>query len=172
MTIYKDFHRDVIKRSKINLENYKGDYEVTMLLNTLYMTLLHAIELRTKLHVKSKLLVKYLKDEEIVDMCENNFDSDEIIRNLRNGLAHLNIRTNSKDEKTITGIIISSKNNTITTKCKECGNKNSLNKNYNEDDDGYICNFKFSIEQLRELTYLVIDSVLKDNESKETENAK
>lgn len=46
MAEYKSFNRCVVCRSKKNLEEYHGNFEVTMLLNTLYMAVMYPMEKR------------------------------------------------------------------------------------------------------------------------------
>ena len=52
MSEYKDFSRCVICRSKQNLHNSTGGYEVTMLLNTLYLAVMHPIERRSRINIE------------------------------------------------------------------------------------------------------------------------
>lgn len=168
MAMYKDFHKDIIVRSKANLDNYKGDYEVTMLLNTLYMTLLHPIELRNKLHLKSKPLLKYLTENKIINTCDNEFNPDGIIRNLRNGLAHLNIEVEESNEQIETILIYTKKYRGKRT-CPKCNSEIDTSQQFNVCNgyDDYICIFTFSVDELKNFTHFVIDSVLKSLDTKE-----
>lgn len=61
MSEYKDFEHCIICRSYQNLKDYRGKYEVTMLLNTLYMTVMKSIENRGFLDVKTRPLADWLK---------------------------------------------------------------------------------------------------------------
>ena len=49
MSMYEDFNRCIVCRSAKNLEDYHGKFEVTMLLNTLYITVMQSIENRRNL---------------------------------------------------------------------------------------------------------------------------
>lgn len=109
MSEYKDFEHCIICRSYQNLKDYRGKYEVTMLLNTLYMTVMKSIENRGFLDVKTRPLADWLKKNEIVNKQGNDYNCDDIIRYLRNGLAHFNLQVNG-NEGQIENVRITAKN--------------------------------------------------------------
>ena len=159
MSEYYDFDRCVVCRSKYNLENYIGDFEVTMLINSLYLTVMYLIENRNELHIKSKKIEKWLRENIRIDGCGNEFNSDELVRCLRNGLAHFNIMVESNNEK-ISLININAKN-VLYKSCfnYSCENSNITNKNYLE-SDGYILRFFFTVQQLKKFTQFIVDIAL------------
>ena len=162
MSNYKDFSRCVVCRSQKNLEDYHGDFEVTMLLNTLYMTVMYSVEKRKELHIKIKQIVQYLEKQELVDKCNNDYNPDNVIRYLRNGLAHFNIVVTSGDvpKGQIKDIKIWAKNLENKPRClNPCENRQCLPPQYHE-KDGAICIFNFTIKSLREFTDFIINTVL------------
>lgn len=147
---YKDFSRCVICRSKKNMEDYHGEFEVTMLLNTLYMTVMYPMEKRGEIHVKSKTIVPYLTEHGLVDYCGNQFQKDDVLRYLRNSLAHFNVKVASDPYgKRIESIKLWGINST-----------EEVTEKYKENKAGAICEFRFTVEQLRDFTYFIIESVL------------
>lgn len=177
---YKDFSRCVICRSKYNLEKYEGEFEVTMLLNSLYLTVMYSLENRKKVHLKSRKLEPELRPN--TKTFGNDFEADEIAKCLRNALAHFNIAL-EKDGDEIAKVILWAENSDLV--CKNCGQRYS--KLYNtkekfEAENGQssdrertetkkaICMFEFSLEQLRSITNKIIDSVLKNVPEKNCEN--
>lgn len=160
MSEYKDFEHCIICRSYQNLEDYNGKYEVTMLLNTLYMTVIKSAENRSVLHVKPRPLVDWLEKNNIVDKQENDYNHDDIIRYLRNGLAHFNIQVNGDGEK-ITTVLITAKNLKKEPICKQpCEKPKCVPRQLNE-KKGSICTFSFSVDQLKKFTEFVIKNSLK-----------
>lgn len=163
MSSYKDFNRCLICRSAQNLKNYRGQFEVTMLLNTLYIAVLHPIEKRDALHIKAKPISKWLHENGVVKTHGNEFYPDDIVRYLRNGLAHLNIEVENNvqnSEKIIGSIKINAKNQPSKSLCKvRCSDPKCLPKQYLE-EGGSICTFAFSINQLKEFTDFVIKFAL------------
>jgi len=172
MSEYVNRHRCMICRSKKNYDSYKGDFEVTALLNTLYLTIMHIIEKDgwKKIVPWSKIAVQQLKANNIVLYeQENNFNEVKILKCLRNGLAHLNIETENEDlpskEKGIKNIIIFDKHIIYGSKCKSpCKARKCVSKvpvinrgcKYKS-----ICKFTFSFDQLEKFTYSAIKFVLK-----------
>lgn len=162
MAEYKNFNRCVICRSKKNLEEYHGNFEVTMLLNTLYMAIMHPMEKRNVLHVKSKKIAQYLEGHNIVDKCENDYAPDDITRCLRNGMAHFNIEVDSSGipNEQISDIKIWAKNLGSKVQCTTpCESPKCLPHKYLE-KDGAICIFNFTVESLRSFTNFMINMVL------------
>lgn len=163
MSGYENFSRCVICRSKKNLNDYNGLFEVTALLNTLYLAVMYPIERRAEIHVSGKKLGDFLRKNNIVYTCGNEFTQDDLIRYLRNGLAHFNVEvTPSKKENNIDRIEIYAKNLAPTRWCIEsctCTCSKRFPRSYNE-SNGKICIFTFSVEKLKEFTNYVITSAL------------
>lgn len=161
MSNYKDFNHCIICRSDQNFKDYKGKYEVTMLLNTLYMTVMQPVEKRRDLHVKSAPLATWLKENKIVDVHDNDYTSDDIVRYLRNGLAHFNIQVN-EDGTEISTVRITANNLRKGPICKQpCKNPKCQPKQF-KDYKGSICTFDFSVVQLKEFAQKVINSSLEN----------
>lgn len=162
MSQYYDFSRCVICRSKQNLQNYHGDFEITMLLDTLYLTIMYPFEKRGDLHVKSKKLAKYLQDNKLVDSCGNEFYPDDFVRYFRNALAHFNFKVNPDPyRKKIEGIKLWGVNAPNKAICKSpCDCQKCVPKQYKENSDGAICVFNFTEDQLRSFVNFVIDLAL------------
>ena len=121
------------------------------------------IEVRqSKSTVKSKDIVKWLKDNSILDQHGNDFDSDAIVRCLRNSLAHFNINVEAYNEE-ISSIKLWAINCAAKTICKgenRCNDPKCIPTQYRVNDNGEICTFIFSMHQLREFTNFVINHVL------------
>lgn len=164
MSSYYDFSKCVICRTKKNFENYKGDFEVTMMLNTLYMSLMYILEKRDNLHFKISKIIPFLKEKQIVDIHNNNFVNDDIARCLRNALAHFNIEiTNDPYGKRIEQIRLWSKNLPANAKCKgPCSNPKCIPNQYNSDKSGGICTFTFTTAQLKEYVEMVTNMALNE----------
>lgn len=145
------------------MKKYTGEFEETMLINTLYMAVMFPIEMRqSKRTAKAKEIVKHLEKYGVVDVHDNNFDPDAIVRCLRNALAHFNVEVESYN-----GIVSSIKlwaiNRPKKTVCKienACKDPRCIPKQYNATENGEICTFCFSMSELREFTYFVIDHAL------------
>ncbi|MCL2220504.1 MAG: HEPN family nuclease [Chitinispirillia bacterium] len=172
MSVYRNFNRCVVCRSKTNLHLYKGEFEVTMLLNTLYLTVIHLVEKRKGLRIKSKKMVNWLNERSIIDMHGNEFNTDEIVQYLRNGLAHFNIKIDDSaalsERAEITGISIFGINEDDKVKCKSpCEIRKCKPRQYqtnncdnNSSDKNSICTFRFTVKKLEEFTLDVINSAL------------
>lgn len=90
---YKEFFKDSISRTLSLLKEYKGDYEITLLINSAYMIAGQIIE-RSK-RDKNKMEEIYVLLSKYASI-EFSFENKEIIvRNVRNSLAHYNIQVNS-----------------------------------------------------------------------------
>lgn len=165
MSSYYDFSRCAVCRSKENLINYHGKYEVTMLLNTLYLSLMFVLEKRQMLNFKTTKAIPFLKDNNIVDTHNNRFSNDDIARYLRNALAHFNIYVAPDPyDKRIELIKLWGQNEPDKPHCKEpCAQLRCLPQQYNANTEGEICSFTFSVEQLRQFVDLVTDAVNIDN---------
>lgn len=96
-----DFKKDFVDRTLKLLRNHDTEYEVTLLLNCLLALVSFPIELK-QYEINSKAenfrfdcieKLKSLKNEEnYIDEDESNFFS-----NIRNSIAHINIKTNPKN---------------------------------------------------------------------------
>lgn len=160
MSEYKNFNRCTVCRSAQNLKNYQGEFEVTMLLNTLYLTVISPIEARTLNHTTP--IYDWLTENISVNKCNNDFNAFQIVRFLRNGLAHMNIHIASENNK-IEKIKICAVNEQFKPKCEKlCENRECLPKQYKISEDKYeaICIFTFTIDKLREFTGFMIEQVL------------
>ncbi len=163
MSMYEDFNRCIVCRSAKNLEDYHGKFEVTMLLNTLYITVMQSIENRKNLHIKSSKISNWLLDNGIINNCGNEFNSDDYIRYLRNGLAHFNIQVEDKVEggsRIIDKVLISAKNQEAKSMCKmTCEVPKCIPKQFKIENES-ICIFVFTTDQLRLFTLFMIEYVL------------
>lgn len=163
MSKYLDFRMCVACRSYANLKSYQGNFEVTMLLNTLYMTVIQPIEKRDILHIKSKTIESWLNDEAVrIEKYENIITSDEMVQFLRNGLAHFNILVdpegadNDPEKDSISRICIYALDR-VPKKCKDCERLVKRNWNHGKlkGNENVICSFEFTVEQLRRFVDLV-----------------
>lgn len=162
MSEYQNFSRCVICRSKKNLECYEGNFEITMLLDTLYLAVMYPLEKRKDLHIKAKRISNYLCENEIVNTCGNKFTTDDIARYLRNGLAHFNVEVNSGAtlDKQIRNIKIWAENVKKQPKCEPpCETPKCLPVQYKE-ENGAICVFSFTIDSLKAFTDFLIKEVM------------
>lgn len=159
MSSYYDFSRCAICRSRDNLKNYSGDFEVTMLLNTLYLSLMFTLEKRKMLNIKTTKVIPFLKENGIVDDHNNGFTNDDIARYLRNALAHFHIEVAPDPyNKRIEQIKLWGQNEPNKPRCEEpCTQPRCLPDQYNTNAQGEICSFTFSIDQLRQFVDLVTD---------------
>ncbi len=163
MSKYLDFRMCVACRSYANLKSYQGNFEVTMLLNTLYMTVMQSIEKRDLLHIKSKTIESWLNDEAVrMEKYENKITSDEMVQFLRNGLAHFNILVDPEgadddpEKDSIARICIYALDQ-VPKKCKDCERlvKRKWTHRKLKDNENVICSFEFTVEQLRRFVDLV-----------------
>lgn len=115
MSFYTDFSRDSIKRTKINIQEYQGKYEVTHLINSCLGLIVIPKELFVdKLsnepiyerdesyginQAKNSILDTYADKEDKVYGLKN------IIRHIRNGLSHGHLEQ-KKDNDKISGFRI------------------------------------------------------------------
>lgn len=157
MSKYLDFRMCVACRSYANLKSYQGNFEVTMLLNTLYMTVIQPIEKRDILHIKSKTIESWLSDEAVrIEKYGNDITSDEMVRFLRNGLAHFNILIDPEgadgdpEKDSISRICIYALDQ-VPERCKdcECLVKREWKHGKLKNNENVICSFEFTVEQLR-----------------------
>lgn len=159
------FEQCVVCRSVINYSEYEGNFEVTMLLNTLYMTIMYLFETRSVNHVKAKPIAKWLNDNSIVNKHGNEFDDDDVVRMFRNGLAHFNIEI-PKGNGTIDEVIIFAKNMKVKAACSsECEAPKCYPKQFKK-ANGRICAYSFTIEKLNEFVCFVVSSYLEKRDKK------
>ncbi|MBW7990977.1 MAG: hypothetical protein FVQ84_13305 [Planctomycetes bacterium] len=111
MSEYRDFPRDFIDRSKANVENYSGEYEITNLINNC---------LGLVIIPKEKLaenIPEYQFDDN--DKCygitrmnithsDDGYSLSQVVRHIRNGLAHGRIEQRVNGDK-ISGLRIHDK---------------------------------------------------------------
>lgn len=109
MSRYSDFPIDFLKRTQINLNNYTGDYEVTNLINNCLGLIVIPKEL-----IINRLADYTFSDEDkkfgitklnIKHETKENYELKNVLRHIRNGLAHGRIEQESTDN-TITGLRI------------------------------------------------------------------
>jgi hypothetical protein len=111
---YKDLKKDLPKRTIDILKNYKGNYEVTLLINCLTALLV----------LPKERFFNQIPDEDICNlqgwgltkehMIEVRYGSRgynlrEIVRNMRNAIAHMNIDVANNDERQIDKVIFKNK---------------------------------------------------------------
>lgn len=131
-----------------------------MLLNTLYLSLIFVLEKRQTLNFKTSKAIPFLKENGIVDVHNNCFNNDDIARYLRNALAHFNIDIAPDPyNKRIERIKLWGQNEPNKPRCKEpCAQPRCLPHQYITNEEGAICSFTFSVQQLRQFVDLVTNS--------------
>ncbi len=163
MAEYRVFERCIVCRSLFNLEHYQGEFKETLLINTLYTTVMFPIETRQKHGMaKSKKIANYLKSHNLVDYHGNEFSSDDVVRYLRNALAHYNIKVESYNKK-VSSVKLWGVNAPDKTLCKAavaCENPKCRPKQYKVNSYGEICTFTFTVDQLYDFTHFVIEQAL------------
>jgi len=113
--------------------------------------------------VKSSHFTKWLEENGIVDKHGNDYNLDDVVRYLRNGLAHFNIKVNG-DEGKIENVRITAKNLKERPICKQpCDNPRCVPRQFTK-NNGSICTFSFSVDQLVRFMKLVINDSLMDHE--------
>ena len=111
---------------------------------------------------QAKKISRYLQSHDLVNYHGNEFTSDDVIRYLRNALAHYNIEVES-DNGIVSSVKLWGVNAPDKTLCKEadaCDNPRCRPKQYKENDDGAICTFLFTVDQLYDFTLFVIEQAL------------
>ena len=94
MSEYKSFERCFVCRTKSLVQEYDGSKEVTLLLNALLGLLCLPVE---KKNFSASACEEMIQKFDIsISRYGNSFNSYELLRNLRNGIAHLNIETTSE----------------------------------------------------------------------------
>lgn len=109
MSEYADFPKDFLIRTKNNLQNYSGTYEVTNLINNC----LGLIIIPKQLLIKNLTAYEFSNNDKTYGFSkqnikyehESNFKLDNVLRHIRNGLSHGCIEQKSVEEQ-IAGIRI------------------------------------------------------------------
>ena len=99
MSEYADFPKDFLIRTKNNLENYLGEYEVTNLINSC----LGLIIIPKQLLIQNLPAYKFTDEDKrygiskqnIKYEVKSNFNLQNVLRHIRNGLAHGGIEQRS-----------------------------------------------------------------------------
>lgn len=153
MSGYRDFARCVICRSRKNLQDYKGEFETTMLINSLYLTVMYCIETKKVPHKANSKIIEWLSQNDIINDGGNKFKREALLRQLRNGLAHFNLKTYAPE-----GTI-----NTIKIWVGRWTKKDNRYQEFNDEEiTKAICVFTFSVDQLRTFTEYVTNIVLEN----------
>ena len=92
MSEWKDFPRDFAARSRINVEKYSGEYEVTNLINNC----LGLIVIPKELNLESLPIYKFAEEDHtfginkknIEKLDDSNYSLLNVLRHIRNGLSH------------------------------------------------------------------------------------
>ena len=159
MSSYKNFYPCAVCRGVKNWKNYKGPFDVTMLLSTFYLVVMFPVESRIQftknISFSSDIMLEHignwLEDHSIFKPFSNNkFNAPQIAQNLRHGLAHFNIKINEHTNP-IQEIKIFSIND-----------PNKSKKYYAEDEDESICTYTFTVTQLEDFIDFMADMVLKN----------
>ena len=101
---YEDRLRDSIARSIHIMDNYNGEYEVTLMINTAYIVIGQIIEYYTKKKKKEISKVYELISDKVKINNPQNKEMFKVFRTLRNSLAHYHIKM--EGERTIDRIIL------------------------------------------------------------------
>lgn len=168
MSEYKDFSKCIVCRSKNNLENYDREFEFTELLNTLYFAVMYACEKRIDMHVKSAKVAAHLRENKLVDECGNRFEPDQMVRYLRNSLAHFNMEVASDPYGNLETVCLWGINASNYAKCSQpCSQLRCIPEQFKEKEIQVsagnvkaICIFKFSVEELHEFVAFIYELVI------------
>lgn len=109
MAMYEKFPRSFIERTKEDIEAYKGQYNVTNLINSCLGLIIIPKELSCKKLPKYKFGddLTYGITKKSIELCsDNKYSLNNIIRHIRNGLSHGLIDFKSSSGDTINFIII------------------------------------------------------------------
>ena len=153
MSEYRDFARCVICRSRKNLQDYEGEFAKTMLINSLYLTVMYCMETKKFPHKSNRKIIEWLSQNDIINDGGNKFKREALLRQLRNGLAHFNLKTYAPE-----GTI-----NTIKIWVGRWSKKDNRYQEFNDEEiTKAICVFTFSVDQLRIFSEYVTDIVLEN----------
>jgi hypothetical protein len=157
MTMLREFRRCTIHRSGIILARYNNglehecckqcvffEFEITMLLNILYLALMHPLEKRDDiLPSRSQAIIQWLFDAHVMQK-NSRYTDDDYLRHLRNGLAHLNIQI----EAPVQGKIVETSEIVISGK--------------NKKQTRVLCKFRFTINQLKKFVAFILNTLIDD----------
>lgn len=91
MSEYKDFPRDFVNRSKANVENYCGEYEITNLINNCLGLIIIPKETLSK-NIPEYIFNYNDKSYSItrsnITHSEDGYSLSQVLRHIRNGLSH------------------------------------------------------------------------------------
>ena len=114
MSEYTNFPIDFVKRTKANLSDYSGDFEVTNLINSCL-----GLIIIPKQRISDRIPTYEFTEQNcdfgitLKNICfeqNKNYELSNILRHIRNGLAHGRIEQKSKNGE-IAGLRIYDKNN-------------------------------------------------------------
>jgi len=91
MSVYADFPRDFIDRSKKNVEDYRGEYEVTNLINNcLGLIIIPKEILRNNIpeYEFDNNDTSYGITRSNITQSDDGYSLSQVLRHIRNGLAH------------------------------------------------------------------------------------
>ncbi|MCX6555476.1 MAG: HEPN family nuclease [Candidatus Aminicenantes bacterium] len=105
MSEYTDFPKDFLKRTQDNLEKYSGKYEITNLINNCLGLIV----------IPKEFIIDNIEDYELLDSeikygisktninfeNKNDYSLKNIIRHIRNGIAHGRIEQKSSEGKIV-----------------------------------------------------------------------
>lgn len=170
MSGYRDFSKCTICRSVSCLKHYRGKYDVTLAINTMYLIIVNYVERKDEI-IKNAVtqkeidvsIVTWLKDRDLIithDCTDekakpNEFDEKKVVKNLRNGLAHLHIKVIGEPNKCIEQVRI------WVPPYYECDKKK-----YKVFDDnscgitGAMCIFCFTPKELKQFIYHSANTIM------------
>lgn len=110
MSEYNDFPKDFIERTKVNIDKYTGDYEITNLINNCLGLIIIPNELlvdRLPIYEFNDNDKSYgISRQNILVNISNDYSLKKIVKGICNGLAHGNIKQRTKNRE-ISGLEIS-----------------------------------------------------------------
>lgn len=163
MSIYYDFRKCTVCRSNLIRMEYRGDFGVTMLMNIMYFAVIQQLEKPEGSGIKSSELIKEMRGFGcIIDEHGNEFTSDEIMKCLRNGLAHFNIIVSPNSNKEIEEIIIYAKKRKGDNRVSESFSFYDYLQKCGITIEDIICCFRFPVTALERTTDYIIDKVLNE----------
>lgn len=111
MATYSQFPRDFITRTKEDIRNYSGQYNVTNLINSCLGLIVIPKELRVQRLPNYKFNDtdrRYGVTKASIELCKDkNYSLNNVVRHIRNGISHGLIDFKSTCGSTIDFIIIS-----------------------------------------------------------------
>lgn len=92
MSAWQDFPRDFLRRTMANVENYKGEYEVTNLINNCLGLIVipndHLVDTLPKYTFNPNDTRFGITKRNILFQHDRNYKLGNIVRHVRNGLSH------------------------------------------------------------------------------------